>query len=133
MGVVLEVGHLLTLGFQLLGSVEGDISLAGIQQLLDIFLIDFPALTLTIRAIVAAEADTLVKLDAEPLERLDDIILCAGHKAGGVGILDTEHEVAAVLTGKQIVVQRGANTANVKCARRAWCKAHPNSSFCHLS
>ena len=67
-GVVLEVLYLATLGLQLLGRVKGDICLVIIQQLLHILLINIAALALAIRAFVATEADTLVKLDAEPLE-----------------------------------------------------------------
>ena len=111
--VVLEVLYLLTLLLQFLGRVEGDIGLAALQQHLHILLIDVAALALTIGAIVAAEADTLVELDAQPAEGLDDISLSLGNETGGVGILDAEHQVAAMLTGKQIVIQGSAHTADM--------------------
>ena len=68
MGVILEVLDLLVLLFQLLRSIEGDIGLAGIKELLDIFLIDVTALALAVGTMVTANADTLIELDAEPFE-----------------------------------------------------------------
>ena len=112
-GVVLEILDFGTLGFQLLGGVEGDVSLVGIQQLLNIFLIDVAALTLTVGTFVTSEGYTLVELDAQPLERLDDIFLGTGYETIGVGVLDTEHQIAAVLLGKQIIIQGGTYTANM--------------------
>ena len=67
-GVVLEVLHLLALGGQLLGRIESDVGTSGIEELLDIYLIDFLALALAVRAVVAAEAYALVELYAEPAE-----------------------------------------------------------------
>ena len=66
--VVLEILYLLTLCLQLLWSVESDVCLVCIQQLLNILLIDVTALTLTIRTLVATKAHTLIKLYAEPFE-----------------------------------------------------------------
>ena len=104
MTVVLEVQHLGTLGLQFLGRIEGNIGLACIQQLFHIFLINVATLALAIGAFVASEGNTLVKLDAEPLERLDDIFFGTRHKTSGVGILNTEHQIATVLARKQIVI-----------------------------
>ena len=102
--VVLEVFHLLALRVEFLGRVERHVGGAAVEQLLYVFLIDVAALALPIRAIVAAEAHALVKLDAEPAEGFDDVSLCAGHEAVGIGVLDAEHEFAALLAGKQVVI-----------------------------
>jgi hypothetical protein len=112
-GVVLEILDFGTLGFQLLGGVEGNVSLVGIQQLLNIFIIDVAALTLTVGTFVTSKGYTLVELDAQPLERLDDIFLGTGYETIGVGVLDTEHQIAAVLLGKQIIIQGSTYTANM--------------------
>ena len=98
LGIVLEVLNLRTLSLKLLRSVECYVSLAVGKKLVDIFLIYGATLTLTIRAVVATERNSFVKLDTEPTERLDDVIFGSRHKAMRVGILDTEHQVAAVLT-----------------------------------
>ncbi len=113
MGIVLEILNLSTLGLQLLGSIEGDVSLASIEQLVDIFLIDVTTLTLTVRSLGTAEAHTLVEFEAEPAERLDDILLGSGHEAVGVGVLNTKHKVAPMLAGEEIVEQGGAHTTYV--------------------
>ena len=113
-GVVLEVLHLLALGGQFLGRIEGDVGASGVEELADIFLIDFLALALAVRAVVAAEADAFVELNAEPAERLQDIFLGTGHEACGVGVLDAEDELAAVLAGEEIVVESSADTTDVE-------------------
>jgi hypothetical protein len=63
--------------------------------------------------VVAAEADSLIKLDAQPTEGFNDIFLSSRHETGRVGILNSEDEVAAVLTSKEIVVQSSAHAANM--------------------
>ena len=98
LGIVLEVLNLRTLCFKLLGSIECYVSLAVGKELVDIFLIYGATLALTIRAVIATERNSFVKLDTEPTERLDDIIFGSRHKAMRVGILNTEHQVATVLT-----------------------------------
>ena len=77
----------------------------------------------------SAEAHTLVELDAQPLEGLDDIGLGLWHKARGVGVFNAEHQVASVLTCKQVVVQSGAYAADMQRSRRTGGKSHPDSSF----
>ena len=102
-GVVLEVGHLFALRVEFLGGIECDVGLAGVEELLHILLVDIAALALAVGTLVATEADALIELDAEPLEGLDDVLLGSGHKALGVGILNTKDELSAVLTGKEII------------------------------
>ena len=131
-GVILEVLHFFTLAVEFLGGVEGDVGLTGIEELAHVLLVDIATLALTVGTVVATEAYALVELNAEPLEGFDDIVLSAGHEAIGVGILNAEHHVAAVLAGKEIVVEGGAHTTDMKRARRARRKAHANFSFgCH--
>ena len=132
--VILEVLDLLALGVELLGRVEGDVGLAGVEQLADVFLVDVAALALAVGPILASERDALVEADAEPSEGLDDVGLGLGHEARGVSVLDAEDEVAPVLAGKQVVEQGSAHTADMQGPRGAGCKAHPHSSlFCHFA
>ena len=74
-GVILEVLHLSTLLLQFLGRIEGIVGLALVEELLHILLIDLPALALTVRAVASTEADTLVKVDTQPAERLREYTL----------------------------------------------------------
>ena len=131
MGIVLKVLHSLALGGQFLGGVKGYVGLAGIEQLLYILAVNVATLALAVGAMIATKAHTFVKLDAEPLERLYNIVLGSRHKAVGVGVLNAEHHVAAVLARKQIVVKGCAHTANMKWTRGAWCKTHTYFSFRH--
>ena len=48
----------------------------------------------------AADADTLVDLDAAPLERLEDILLGTRHETLRVGIFNTEDQISTILFGK---------------------------------
>ena len=129
MCVVLEVLNLGTLSLKLFRRVESDVSLVGSQQLLYIFLIYAAALALSVRTMFAAEAHALVELDAEPAERFDDILLSARYETVGVGVLDAEYEVAAVLASEEIVVQCCAHATDVQCSCWTWCETHPHFSI----
>ena len=102
--VVLEILNLLTLLLQLFRGVEGNIGLAGIQQLLHVLLIDVAALALTVGTLVASEGNAFVELDAQPLETLNDILLGTRHKTIAIRVFNAEYEVAAMLLGKQIII-----------------------------
>ena len=112
-GIVLEIGHLAALGIQFFRSIESNVSLTGIQQLLHILLVDVTAFRLAVRTIVSSKAHTLVELDAEPLERLNDILFRSRHKTIGVRIFYTENQITPMLTGKQIIIQGSTYTANM--------------------
>ena len=127
--VVLEILDLSALRLQLLRGVESDIRLIVIQQLLHIFLIYLTTLTLTVGTFVAAKAHALVKLDTQPLERLQDILLGTWYKTVRIRILNTEHKLTAMLACKQIVIQGSAHTADMEGTRRTGCKSHSYSSF----
>ena len=129
LGVVLEVLNLGTLCLKLLWSVESNVSLAVGKKLVDIFLINGATLALTIRAVLATERHSLVKLDTEPTERLNDIVLSPRHKTMRVGVLNTEHQVAAVLTCEKIVIQCCTHTTDVQRSCWAWREAHPYFSI----
>ena len=131
-GVVLEVGYLLALGIQLLRGVEGIVGLALTDELVYILLVDGAALTLPVGAIFAAEGNALVELDAQPLERLYDILLGPGNETVGVGVLNTEHHAASMLLGKQIVEKCCTHTTNMQRSCRARSESYSYCSFCHF-
>ena len=114
--VILEVFDLLTLGIKLLGGVKGVVSLAGVDELLCVLTVQVTALALLVRAVVAALVHALVDADAQPLQGLVDVFLGTGHKACAVGVLDAQDHVAAVLTGKQVIIKCCAHAANVQRA-----------------
>ena len=103
-GIILEVVYLCTLCLKLLRSVECDICLAGVKELLYILLVDVATLRLAIRAMVAAKADTFVELYAQPTEGLENILLGTWHKAVRIGIFDAEYQFTAILLGEKIII-----------------------------
>ena len=68
MAVVLEILHFRTFRLQFRRSIEGNICLTSVQQLLDIFLVNVTTLTLTIWSFVSSEGHSLIKLDTQPFE-----------------------------------------------------------------
>ena len=122
--VVLEVSYRLTLLLQLLRRVEGDISLACIEELLDVLAVDIAALALTIGAAVPTIAHAFVEADTEPLEGLDDISLRPRDEALAICILDTQQELTAVGLREEIVIESCADTADMQRSRRAGSKAN---------
>ena len=67
-GIILEIGDAFSSGIQGFGRVEGDVGFAFCEELIDIVLINVATFALAIRTFVAAEANALVKLNAEPLK-----------------------------------------------------------------
>ena len=122
-GIILEILDFLALLRQFLWRVEGDVGLSSIEQQFDILLIDVAAFALSVGAVFSAEADTFVKLYAEPSERLEDIVFRAGNEAVGVGVFDAEHEVAAVLACKEIVIEGCADTSDVQRSGGGWVRS----------
>src|SRR5580658_8327533 len=60
----------------------------------------------------------LVGTHSEPGERGDDPVDPLGPAPLRIGVLDAEHERAALLAGEQPVEERGPGTAYVQLARR---------------
>ena len=111
--IILEVGCGFASRIEVFGRVESDVSLVLSKELIYVFLVDFSTFTLTVGTFVATEAHAFIELDAEPFERFNDIVLSSWHKTRGVGVFDAEHEVATMLASEKIVVERGANAADV--------------------
>ena len=129
MGIILEILYLASLGFKLLGSIESDIGITTVKQLMDIFLINLATLTLTIGTVAAAKRHTFVELNSKPAERFDYIFLSSGNKAIRIGILYPEHQIATMLTGKKIIKQCCADSSNMKSSGRTRRKTHPYFSL----
>lgn len=93
-----------TLCFQLLRSIESDVGFSGLQQNLNILLVYFPTFRLTVRAMVSTETHALVKRDAQPFERLQDIFFRTRYKPVGISIFNTKYKISSMLTRKEIIV-----------------------------
>ena len=111
------------LGVQLLRRAVATVGLALVQQLLHLGAVQIHALGL--------EEGPLVPGKAQPLHGGHDFIHVLLGGTLGIGILNPEHEGAAVMAGKQIVEQRRAGTADMQIARGAGGKT--NTNVCHVS
>ena len=111
--IILEVGCGFASSIEVFGRVESDVCLALSKELIYVFLVDFSTFTLTVGTFVATEAHAFIKMDAEPFERFNDVVFSSWHKTRRVGVFDAEHEVATMLASEKIVVERGANAADV--------------------
>jgi hypothetical protein len=67
-GIILEIGDAFSSGVQGFRRVEGDVGFAFCEELIDIVLINVATFALAIRTFVTAEANALIKLNAEPLK-----------------------------------------------------------------
>ena len=99
---------------QVLGAVKRVVGPAGGHQLLCILPVDGPSLALAVRGMrmalrghfhhLSVLIHAFVGDDAAPVQGLDDILLCTGYEAVGVGILDADNEITALLLGIQVVI-----------------------------
>ena len=68
MSIILEILYLATLSFQLLRSIESNVCFACIKQLFNVLFVNLSTLTLSIRAMIAAETNAFIKLNSKPTE-----------------------------------------------------------------
>ena len=107
-----------------IGRIKRVIGPAGSHQLFRVLAVDGTALALAVRGMrmlgrcllhhFAIPVHTLVRDDAAPVQGLDDVLLCAGHKAVGVRVFDTDDEVSSLLLGIEVIIQGRTYTAHVK-------------------
>ena len=72
---------------------------------------------------------TLVPVELEPAERVEDLLHVLGRGALAVGVLDAQDEGAARASGRQPVVQCGARPADVKHPRGGRREPDPHLAF----
>jgi hypothetical protein len=102
--VVLKIRYLIALGLEFFRGIEGNVGFAGIEELLDILLVNLATLALAVGAFVATERDAFIELYAEPTEGFEDVLLGTRDETVGIGILDAEDELATMLTSEKIIV-----------------------------
>src|SRR5690606_34614779 len=114
---------------ELLGRAVAVVGLALGQELLGVLAVNLQPLALLVGAIGSAHLGTLVPVDLQPPQGVDD---GPGGLFGGtlqIGILDAQHEGAAVMAGKQPVEQCRPGPAHVEKPRGAW--GIPGADFLH--
>ena len=108
----------LALGFQRFGLVEGVVGPAVAYQLVGILAVHGLAVALAVGAVGAADMHAFVKLYAQPVEGLDDVLFGTRHEACLVGVLDAQYHLAAVLAREEVVVEGCAHAPDVQWPRR---------------
>ena len=123
-------GHLLlACGFKLFRGAEAAVGSAVGEQHLAMFAIDVAALRLAIGAKRAADIRALVPREAEPAQGVEDLLLGGGDETGAVGVLDSEHKLAATLAGVDVVNQADVGGADVRVAGGAGSDADAYGGF----
>jgi hypothetical protein len=104
----------LAANLQLLGGFVTGVNAARVLQPLELSLVQVEALGL---------ADELVRSESHPFEVVADRLVELGSRTLAVGVVDPEDERPAMLLREQIIVQRGADIADMQPAGRRRCKA----------
>src|SRR3546814_20368738 len=88
---------------QALAAAEARKRMTLADQLVRVLLVDLAALALPVRAMRTANVRTLVPFDAQPAQRIVDLLLGFTGRAHLIGILDAQDELATVLSGQALV------------------------------
>ena len=115
-----------TLGGHVLRCIEGLVSGPAFEQALNFFLIEGAPIGLLVGPELPAGFDAFVRGNAAPIQRFTDVVFGSFDKTRLVGVLDAEDEGAAVLLGKEVIVQGRAHPAHVKWAGGAGGKSNAN-------
>ncbi|EKD80993.1 MAG: hypothetical protein ACD_39C02053G0001 [uncultured bacterium] len=116
----------LALGFKLFFFAETWIGRAVIEQATRVFLINFEALRLIIRAVRASNFGTFIPGHAEPFHVAQQAVNGLLGRALNIGIFDAQHKSAAGLTGIKPVKKSRTGSADVKITGWRRRKAHTN-------
>ncbi|MNN11795.1 hypothetical protein D3C81_1247660 [compost metagenome] len=111
------VRHLLRADLvQTLGGAEAREGVTLFHQFVGVLLVDLATLALPVRAVRTTDIRALVPFDAEPTQRVEDLLFGLAGRTQLVGVLDTQNELAAVLAGEAEVEQRDVGGADVRIA-----------------
>ena len=111
---------------ELLAGAEAAVRQPRLQQLGGDVGVDLTALGLHVRSVGTADLRALVPVQPEPGERVHQPSVGLGQVATGVGVLDPQHEGAAVVPSEHPVEQRAADVADVQVAGRRRGEPDPN-------
>jgi hypothetical protein len=100
-----------------LPGAETAIGVALLQELLDVLAVDREPLALPVGSVGSSHVGPLVPGEAEPPQGFEDRLLGLPRRAGAVGVLDAEKELAPVLAGEGKVEKRLVGRSHVRIAR----------------
>ena len=114
LGLLLGLAHL----GQPLGGAPAVVGVAVGEQALDVRPVGLEPLGLAVRRERAADVRALVPLQAEPAQGVEDLLLAVLAEARPVGVLDAQHELAALLADEGEVEERDVRRADVRVTGR---------------
>src|SRR5699024_8233011 len=88
--------------------------------------VDLAALGLAVAAVGTPDLDAFVRVDPEPAHGVQQLVVGLLAVTGGVGVLDAEDQLAAVMAGVGPVEQGGAHHADARRAGGAGAEADPD-------
>jgi len=101
-----------------LAGAEARVGGAGVNQLLDMLAVDLGTLALAVGAARSAHIRSLVPLEPEPGQSIEDHSLALDRAALAVRILDTKDEAALLLTSESVIEERDVGRTDVWVAGR---------------
>ena len=93
------------------------------------FLVEFPSFALAVGTMFTSHVWAFVPVQPEPPERLENGFLGFGRGACSIGVLDTQDELTAMLSGEGEIEQRHVGCAYVRIASRRGCHPGANRTF----
>ncbi len=105
---------------QLFGGAEARESMAHVDQLLGVLLVDLAALALAIRAVRATDVRAFRPGNAQPAQCIKNLLLRLTGRTQLIGVFDPQDEFTAVLLGKAVVEQGDVSSADVGIPSRRW-------------
>src|SRR5215218_4004672 len=111
---------------QLLVGAVAEVGVALGEQGVDRGVVAVQALGLHVRPVGAALEVALVPVQAQPAQPVHDPGGAVGHVALGVGVLDAQHELAAVAPREQVGVKGGPRSADMQEA--GWRRGKPGAN-----
>src|SRR5262249_17310884 len=108
---------------------EASVGLADREQLVHVFAVDRPTLALAIRTKRPPDVWSLVPAQPDPMQGVEDHLLRIRACTRLIGVLDPQHELAALLTREHVVEQRDVGGTDVRITGRRWCNSHTHGPW----
>ncbi len=110
--------HVLAEAIELLWRLEGVVRETCGHQIGGDLAVAVESIGLPIRAVGPTDLDTLVPVDAEPAQPVDDVVQIVLLAALPIGVVGTLHEHSPGVSCPQPVVERGTHAADVEVTGR---------------
>jgi hypothetical protein len=111
-------------GLQTLGRAVAEVRVAAVEQPLGRGAVTVEPRGLEVRRVRTADIGTLVPLEPQPAQAVEDAAHHLGGRSPEVGVLDAEHERPTVTAGEQVVEEGRPRASDVKVTSRRRGESH---------